>query len=200
MRNFADPASNRSSCSDAEPLIADGESAHPLLIAVDDVQRIDAPLGRRAGRVDRQGARGSLRRWPMHADSGGGERPARCGGAASAFALEALTRAETRSCLARCSATSRTSTAHAGDLQVALGNPRQSMDMAQHLVDEGCSVTRRALDAAAQIGADDLPRSAAAAVRARIDAVVRRRRFSARRMRWRSMSRFGSTIARWPFT
>jgi hypothetical protein len=181
LKSFADPSLA------SEPLqqaitrfILSVSRAHPLLIAVDDVQRIDqASAAVLAALVDKT-SRGSIC-VVLTADSEEAENEAlavlarRC----ERLRLEALTRDETHLLFGSLFGDVANLDMLANEIHgVALGNPRQCMDLAQHLVDK--QVIRYAAGTwtlPSRVSAEDLPRSAADAMRARIERLSPRARF-----------------------
>jgi hypothetical protein len=173
LKDFADPKL------ESEPLqqaitqfILTLSRAHPLLIAVDDVQRIDQPSAAVLAALVDKARRGNIF-VALTADSDAAANQAlevlsrRC----ERVRLEALTRDQTHLLFGSLFGDVANLDMLANEIhQVALGNPRQCMDMAQHLVDR--QVIRYAAGTwtvPSRLSAEDLPRSAADAIRARIE-------------------------------
>jgi hypothetical protein len=183
LRNFADGAQDAEQLQQALCRFWLRVSRQrPLLIAVDDVHRIDqASAAVLAALLDSSRRAGIF--VTLSADSD--EPPSEALGAlarrCSPAKLEALTSEQTRQLLASLFGDVSNVDMLAAEIhQVALGNPRQSMEMAQHLVDRG--VIRYAGGAwtlPSRLSADDLPRSSADAMRARIERLSPHARFLA---------------------
>ncbi|HET8935792.1 MAG TPA: serine/threonine-protein kinase [Polyangiales bacterium] len=155
---------------------------HPLLIAVDDVHRIDELSAALLAELTEEARRGGLL-VVLTADREDAESHTlsvlsrRC----EALPLSPLTHDETQLLLSSLFG----DTAHLGMLadeiyRVALGNPGQCMEIAQYCVDRG--VIRYAAGIwtlPSRLSAHDLPSSAAAALRARIADFSREARFLA---------------------
>jgi hypothetical protein len=173
LRSFADSSVDpehlqRTLCR----LLQRASGATPLLLAVDDVHRIDPQSAAVLAAALDQTTRGriALALTSDSEDSGSAALSAlsrRC----DHVALEPLSRTQTE----RLFGSLFGDVAHVPLLaheiyQVALGNPRQCMDMAQHLVERGLiRYAAGTWNLPAKLGADDLPRSAADAMRARVE-------------------------------
>jgi hypothetical protein len=155
---------------------------HSLVIAVDDVQRVDqASAAVLAALAD--GARPGKLFLLLTADSSDAMSPAhsvlarRC----EQLTLEPLTRAQTYALFESLFGDVANLKMLADEVySVALGNPRQCLDMAQHLVDR--RVIRYSAGTWAlpnQLSAGDLPQSAEAAMHARIAFLSPQARFLA---------------------
>ncbi|HKU38517.1 MAG TPA: protein kinase [Polyangiales bacterium] len=155
---------------------------YPLLIAVDDVHKIDEPSAALlAELIDKTRQGGML--IALTADSGETDNEAlralarRC----SALEVRPLTTAQTRELLGSLFG----AVPHLDMLsyeihEVALGNPRQTLELAQHLVDHGLvRYTSGHWTLPSKLSADDLPRSAAAAMQTRIARLSQYARFLA---------------------
>jgi ABC-type transporter Mla MlaB component len=183
LKNFAEPGQDPDALQQALcSFWLRVSQKHPLLIAVDDVERIDsgsaAVLAALLNTTRRAGIFVVL--------SAANDEPASDALAALArrcnrSPLGPLTRKQTRELLGSLFGEVSNIDMLAHEIhEVALGNPRQSMDMAQHLVDRG--VIRYAAGTwtlPSRLAADDLPRSSADAMRARIEALSPNARFLA---------------------
>ena len=156
--------------------------AHPLLIAVDDVHKIDEPSAAWLAELLDSTRRGGILIL-LTTDSEADANPAlqalarRC----SALPLAPLTRDETCQLLDSLFG----EVPHLGLLSdeihsVARGNPRQTLELAQHLVDRGLiRYTSGSWTLPGKLLADDLPRSASEAMHARISRFSAHARFLA---------------------
>mgnify|MGYP003444457434 FL=1 len=144
---------------------------HPLLIAVDDVHKIDEPSAALLSEVLDKAKRGGIL-IALTADSEDADGPAmraltrRC----TTLELAPLTLEQTRALLDSLFGDVAHLGMLAGEIQrVALGNPRQTLELAQHLVDRGLiRYSSGSWRLPSALSADDLPRSTAAAMQARI--------------------------------
>jgi ABC-type transporter Mla MlaB component len=155
---------------------------HPLLIAVDDVHRIDsASAAVLAALLDSSRRAGIFVVLSAPSDETSDDALATLARRCSELTLEPLTREQTQHLLGSLFGDVSNVGMLAQEIhQVAQGNPRQSMDMAQHLVDRG--VIRYAAGTwtlPSRLSADDLPRNSADAMRARIEALSPHARFLA---------------------
>lgn len=146
---------------------------HPLLLAVDDAHRIDEPSASvLAALVDQTRTRRLLLAATAVTD---GQRPTPALEAllrrGQEIALEPLTRRETSSLFSSVFGDVPNVGSVAEEIHnVAHGNPRQSLDLAQHLVDEGIIVYAAGTwTLPRRLKSSDLPASAEAAIRARYD-------------------------------
>ena len=152
----------------------------PLLIAVDDVRRIDAGSAAALASLLDKSARG---RTFVLLSSNGDEPESPAASAlerrANAFTLPRLTSDETRRLLGSLFGEVSNLDMLAREIhQVSGGTPRQVMDTAQHLVDR--KVVRYAAGVwtlPQRLSHDDLPRSTADAVRARVERLSPEARF-----------------------
>ena len=156
--------------------------AFPLLVAVDDVHKIDDPSAALLAELIDSTERGGIL-IALTADSEATDNSAlqalarRC----SVLSLTPLTEEQTRELLDSLFG----SVAHldmlTGEIyRVALGNPRQTLELAQHLLDE--EVIRYAHGSwtlPSMLAAEDLPRTASAAMQARIERFTPTARFIA---------------------
>ncbi|HKP58702.1 MAG TPA: protein kinase [Polyangiales bacterium] len=144
---------------------------YPLLIAVDDVHKIDEPSAALLAELLDNTHRGGIL-IALTADSESGEIAAldalarRC----SVFVLLPLTRAQTRELLDSLFGAVANLDLLSEELhRVALGNPLQTLELAQYLVDRGTiRYTSGSWTLPGKLSAEDLPRSASAAMHARI--------------------------------
>ncbi len=153
---------------------------HPLLFAVDDAHRIDAESAAVfASLLDQSRLGGIFVMLTADRDEARSAALDALVRRAIPLTLGPLTREQTRELLASLFGEASNLDMLAAELyQVALGNPRQSMDMAQHLVDRG--VIRYASGTwtlPSSLSAEDLPRSGDAALRARVAALSPEARF-----------------------
>ena len=154
--------------------------AYPLLIAVDDVHKIDEPSAALLAELVDSTRRGGILIL-LTADSDTSDNAAlhalarRC----ALLPLAALTREQTRRLLDSLFGEVPNLQLLSDELHdLALGNPRQTLELAQHLVDQG--LIRYAAGSwvlPQKLGADDLPRSASAALHARLARFSERARF-----------------------
>jgi hypothetical protein len=181
LKNFADPALDGEQLQQAiSRFMLTVSRTHPLLIAVDDVHRIDQPSAAVLATLVDKARRGSVF-VALTVDSAELANEVvdvlsrRC----ERLALEPLTRDQTHLLLGSLFGDVAHLDMLANEIyEVALGNPRQCMDMAQHLVDQ--QLIRYAAGTwtlPSRLSADDLPRSAADAMRVRIQRLSSLARF-----------------------
>jgi hypothetical protein len=144
---------------------------HPLLIAVDDVHKIDQPSAALlAELIDKTKRGGILVALTADTTDAGDDALNALSRRCSVLPLAPLTSDQTRELFGSLFGDVANLTMLANEIhRVALGNPRQSLEMAEHLVARG--VIRYASGnwtLPSALSADDLPRSAAAAMSARI--------------------------------
>jgi tetratricopeptide (TPR) repeat protein len=145
--------------------------AYPLLVAVDDVHKIDEPSAALLAELIDSTRRGGIL-VALTADGEAADVAAlhalarRC----SALVLAPLTREQTRELLDSLFGGVANLDALSEELhRVALGNPLQTLELAQHLVDRGSiRYASGSWTLPSKLSADDLPRSASAAMHARI--------------------------------
>jgi serine/threonine protein kinase len=144
---------------------------HALLIAVDDVHKIDEPSAALLAELIDKTNRGGM----LIALTADREEPQtdalqalarRC----SVLALQPLAPDETRELLASLFGDTANLDMLSGELhRIARGNPRQTLELAQHLVDRGLiRYTSGQWILPDKLSADDLPQSAAATMQARV--------------------------------
>jgi hypothetical protein len=157
-------------------------SSHPLLIAVDDVHKIDEPSAALLAELIDRTPRGGIL-VALSADSEAPPNAAlkalarRC----SSLALAPLSREQTRQLLASVFGEVANLQMLNEELHhVALGNAAQTLELAQHLVDHG--VIRYAAGSwtiPSRLSADDLPQSSSATLQRRIARFSEHARFLA---------------------
>jgi hypothetical protein len=181
LKNFADPALDGEQLQQAiSRFMLTVSRTHPLLIAVDDVHRIDQPSAAVLATLVDKARRGSIF-VALTVDSAELANEAvdvlarRC----ERLALEPLTRDQTHLLLDSLFGDVAHLDMLANEIyEVALGNPRQCMDMAQHLIDQ--ELIRYAAGTwtlPSRLSDADLPRSAADATRVRIQRLSSLARF-----------------------
>jgi hypothetical protein len=183
LRDFTDP---KLIASEAQHTLCRALLRHvrsrPLLIAVDDVQRADAPSAAVLAQLIDSGGKARLL-IALTADTGEPENEVlrvladRC----QAVALKPLRRDETLLLLESLFGDVSNLGMLSDEIyKVAHGNPRQSMDLAQHLVDRGVvHYVAGHWTLPSRLAAEDLPASAAAAMHQQIAALSETARFLA---------------------
>jgi len=173
LRSFSDPALEPARLQRAlRTLWTSVSRTHPLLIAVDDVHKVDEPSAALLAEVIDKTKRGGIL-IALTADSEETESTAlhalgrRCTG----LQLTPLSLEQTRALLGSLFGDVAHLDVLASEIhRVALGNPRQSLELAQHLVDRGSiRYTAGSWTLPVSLSADDLPRSTVLALRARIE-------------------------------
>jgi hypothetical protein len=183
LKDFSDPALQTTELADAlRRLLLKVSGTRPLLIAVDDVHRIDPPSAAVLAELSDKARRNRIL-LVLTADREADSAEVttvlmrRC----QALTLEPLTSEQTHALLGSLFGDVANLAMLASEIyKVALGNPRQCMDLAQHLVDK--NVVRYAAGTwtlPQRLSNDDLPSSAAEAVRARIAGLSQAARFLA---------------------
>jgi tetratricopeptide (TPR) repeat protein len=157
---------------------------HPLVLAVDDIDRIDGPSGALIAALASH-ASGSRLLVVATADAAASRDPESVLGVlerrSTAVTLAPLTPTETEELLKSVFGDTPGLAAVSDGIQrISAGNPRACMDLAQHLVDTG----KVRYDAGTwtlpeRLDATDIPGSAEAAIRARIDSLSSLARFIA---------------------
>jgi hypothetical protein len=172
LTNFADPAL------DAEQLqqaicrfLLTVSRTHPLLVAVDDVHRIDqASAAVLAALVDKARRGSVLVALTADRDDTANEALPALSRRCDQLTVEPLTREQTNLLFGSLFGDVANLEMLSSEIyEIARGNPRQCMDLAQHLVDK--QLIRYASGTwtlPTRLSADDLPRSAADAMRARM--------------------------------
>jgi hypothetical protein len=146
----------------------------PLVVAVDDLQRIDEPSAAVLVALADRARRNKLLLALTAVSDGPGHYAlevlaSRC----ELLELHALSREQTQDLLESVFGDVANLGMVAGEIfGIAHGNPRQTLDLAQHLVDrQSISYASGAWTLPSRLSANDLPSSAEAAIRARIDAL-----------------------------
>jgi hypothetical protein len=153
---------------------------HPLLIAVDDVHKIDQPSAALlAELIDKTKRGGILVALTADTTDAGDDALSALSRRCSNLPLAPLTSVQTRELFGSLFGDVANLTMLANEIhRVALGNPRQSLEMAEHLVARGViRYVSGNWTLPSALSADDLPRSAAAAMSARIARMTPHARF-----------------------
>ena len=183
VRSFSDPAIDRARLQRVlRGLWTNVSRTHPLLIAVDDVHKIDEPSAALlAELIDKAKRGGMLIALTADSDDTGSAAQRALSRRCTTLSLTPLTPEQTRALFGSLFGDVAHLDMLAGEIQrIALGNPRQTLEVAQHLVDSG--LIRYAAGGwtlPSVLSADDLPASAAAALRARIARLSAHARFLA---------------------
>jgi hypothetical protein len=181
LRDLSDPGLSPDDVQRAfSRLWLDASKSQPLLIAVDDVRRIDAGSAAALASLLDKSARGrTFVLLSSSTDEPESPAASTLGRRAHAYTLPRLTSDETRRLLASLFGEVSNLDMLAREIhQVSGGTPRLVMDMAQHLVDR--KVVRYAAGVwtlPQRLSQDDLPRSTADAVRARVEPLSPEARF-----------------------
>jgi serine/threonine protein kinase/tetratricopeptide (TPR) repeat protein len=172
LRSFTDPAVPRAQLQRAlRRLWTSVSRTHPLLVAIDDVHKMDEPSAALVAELLDKSKRGGL--WvALTAETGEAVNTAqralswRC----NVQELTLLTFEQTTTLLASVFGDVANLGLLADEVQrVALGNPRQTLDLAQHLVERGLIRYSSAIWTLPHaLSAADMPRSAAAAMHAQV--------------------------------
>ncbi|HKU38619.1 MAG TPA: protein kinase [Polyangiales bacterium] len=144
---------------------------HPLLIGLDDVHRIDpASAAMLVALLDKARGGGIFMTFTADADEPASDALQALSRRSTPLVLEPMTDEQTRELLRSVFGDASNLEMLAREIhEVALGNPRQTMELAQHLVDRG--ILRYALGTwtlPQRLAAEDLPRNASDALRARV--------------------------------
>ena len=183
LRSFTDPALTPAVVQRALRELWTGVCrTHPLLIAVDDVHKIDQPSAALLAEVIDKNKRGGML-IALTADSEDTESVALPALARRCTILDVtpLSLEQTRALLGSLFG----DVAHLDMLsseihEVALGNPRESLELAQHLVDRGLiRYNAGSWTLPSRLSAEDMPRSTVAAMHARIEKLSQHARFMA---------------------
>jgi hypothetical protein len=183
LRSFSDPTLNAEQLQQAIcRFLLTVSRTHPLLVAVDDLHRIDqASAAVLAALVDKARRGNVFVALTADREETANEALDVLARRCDTLTLEPLTREQTHQLFGSLFGDVANLDMLSREIyEIARGNPRQCMDLAQHLVD------KRLLRYAAgtwtlpsRLSADDLPRSAADAIRARIASLSPRARFLA---------------------
>jgi serine/threonine protein kinase len=183
LRNFADPTLEPGQLQHALRRFWTSVSlTHPLLIAVDDVHKIDEPSAALlAELIDKAKRGGILVALTADSEDAGGTALTALSRRCTSLPLAPLTLEQTRALFDSLFGDVAQLGMLASEIQrVALGNPRQTLELAQHLVDRGLiRYASGGWTLPRTLAADDLPRSAAAAMHARIGRLSAHARFLA---------------------
>jgi hypothetical protein len=183
LRSFADAALDPAELQGAlRRWILNVSRTHPLLLAVDDVHRIDQPSAALLAELIDKSKRGGIL-VALTADSEDERDDAlkalarRC----TPMPLAPLTGEQTRELFGSLFGDVANLSMLSEEVQrVALGNPRQSLELAQHLVERGLiRYASGSWTLPSRVSADDLPRTAGAALQARIARMSPHARFLA---------------------
>ncbi|HKU40845.1 MAG TPA: protein kinase, partial [Polyangiales bacterium] len=172
LRDFADAQLEPARVRDALcRLLLTVSRSHRLLIAVDDLQRIDTPSAAvLAELIDKSRRSAVVVAFAVSSDQSESEVLRALAARCEKIQLTALDRTQTRELLAAMFGNAAHLEMLAGELYgLTRGNPRECIEVSQYLVDRG--VIRYASGTwtiPAQLTADQLPRSSAEATRARI--------------------------------
>ncbi|HKP61056.1 MAG TPA: protein kinase [Polyangiales bacterium] len=181
LRNFSDPAFEAATLQRTlRRWLLRVCRTHPLLIAVDDVHKMDQPSAALlAELIDKTKRGGILVALTVDSDDAGSDAVRALARRCTAMPLAPLTREQTRELFESLFGDVANLSMLADEIQrVALGNPRQTLETAQHLVDRG--LIRYAAGhwtLPNRLAAGDLPHSAAAAMHARIERLSPHARF-----------------------
>ena len=156
--------------------------AHPLLVAIDDVHRIDqASAAVLAALIDRANRGNVIVALTANSDEGTNEGLEVLARRCERLTLEPLTRSQTHHLFGSLFGDAANLAMLSDEIyEIAHGNPHQSMDLAQHLVDR--QLIRYAAGGwtlPVRLSVSDLPRSAADALHARIASLSTSARFLA---------------------
>jgi hypothetical protein len=172
LRSFADPALERARLQRTlRHFWVSVSSTHPLLIAVDDVHQIDEPSAALlAELIDKNKHGGILVALTSDSEDAGSSALHALSRRCTRLPLTPLTLEQTRALLGSLFGDVPNLGMLAGEIQrIALGNPRQTLELAQHLVDRGLiRYISGSWTLPSVLAAGDLPRSMAAAMHARI--------------------------------